>query len=125
MYCEIAMKAEEFDEKFDNGEEILSCLNIEKNMTLPYERTRSIAQTRKFLVDLAFNLKRIPKEVREMAKGCLRHYPDVSHIQEMCEKCPEIMDMKTTNSMIECFRWTGVDDAVKLGKKIKKERKKK
>ena len=83
-------------------------------MTLPYERTRSIAQTRKFLVDLAFNLKRIPKEVREMAKGCLRHYPDVSHIQEMCEKCPEIMDMKTTNSMIECFRWTGVDDAVKF-----------
>ena len=117
------MKAEEFDEKFDNGEEILNCLNIEKNMTLPYERTRSIAQTRKFLVDLAFNLKRIPKEVREMAKGCLRHYPDVSHIQEMCEKCPEIMDMQTTNSMIECFRWTGVDDAVKLGKKIKKERK--
>ena len=119
------MKAEDFDKKFDDGEDILSFLNIEKNMTLPYERTRSIAQTRKFLVDLAFNLKRIPKEVREMAKGCLRHYPDVSHIQEMCEKCPEIMDMKTTNSLIECFRWTGVDDAVKLSKKIKKERKKK
>jgi hypothetical protein len=119
------MKAEEFDENFDNGEDILICLNIGKNMTLPEERTRSIAQTRKFLVDLSFNLKRIPKEVREMAKGCLRHYPDVSHIQEMCEKCPEIMDMKTINSFIECLRWKGVDDGVRLGKKIKKERKKK
>jgi hypothetical protein len=32
------MKAEEFDEKFDNGEDILSCLNIGENMTLPQER---------------------------------------------------------------------------------------
>lgn len=119
------MKAEDFDNRFDGGEDILDCLNIGINMTLPQERTRSIAQTRKFLVDLAFNLKRIPKEVREMAKGCLRHYPNVVDIQEMCEKCPEIMDMETTISMIECLRWTGVDDGIRLGKKIKKERKKK
>ena len=30
MYCEIAMKAEDFDTKFDDGEEILNCLDIEK-----------------------------------------------------------------------------------------------
>ena len=29
------MKAEEFDEKFDNREDILSCLNIGETMTLP------------------------------------------------------------------------------------------
>lgn len=119
------MKAEEFDRKFDAGEKILDCLNIEVNMTLPQERTRSIAQTRKFLVDLAFNLKRIPKEVKEIAKACLRHYPNVSDIQELCDKCPEIMDMKAIGSLIECLSWKGVDDGVRLGKKIKKEREKK
>jgi len=91
-------------------------------MTLPNERARSIVQTRKFLVDLAFNLKRIPKEVRETAKGCLRHYPDVLSIKEMCEKCPEIMDIKDIGSLMECLSWNGVDDGVRLGKKIKKER---
>ena len=94
-------------------------------MTLPQERTRSIIKTRKFLADLAFNLKRIPKDVREMAKGCLRHYPTDLDIQEMCKNCSEIMDMQTFNSMVECLRWNGVDDSFKLVNKIKKERKKK
>jgi len=93
-------------------------------MTIPSERTRSIIQTRKFLFGLAYDFKKIPTEIREMAKSCLRHYPDVSSIQEICKKCPEIIDAKTVNSMIECLRWTGVDDAVILGNKIKKERKK-
>lgn len=94
-------------------------------MTIPSERTRSIIQTRKFLLGLAYDFKKIPTEIREMAKSCLRHYPDVSSIQEICKKCPEIIDAKTVNSMIECLRWTGLDDAVILGNKIKKERKKK
>lgn len=96
-----------------------------QTMTIPEERTRSIIQTRKFLLGLAYDFKKIPSEIREMAKSCLRHYPDVASIQEICKKCPEIIDVKTVNSMIECLGWTGVDDSVRLGKKIKKERKKK
>jgi hypothetical protein len=48
-------------------------------MTLPYERTRSVMNTRDFLLRLASpyggGLKRIPKDVRDEARRLLRHYP--------------------------------------------------
>lgn len=61
-------------------------------MTLPFERARAILQTRQFLIDIAFNKKRIPKEVKEMAKSCLRHFPTELDLKELSEKCPEIVN---------------------------------
>ncbi|HEY6437000.1 MAG TPA: BPSL0761 family protein [Ignavibacteriaceae bacterium] len=44
-------------------------------MTIPYERTRSVLSTEDFLKRLAFEVKKLPKEVREEARRLLRHYP--------------------------------------------------
>lgn len=50
-------------------------------MTLPYERARSIIFTRDFLAWLAEGggkkrrFKRVPGDIRKMARACLRHYP--------------------------------------------------
>lgn len=45
-------------------------------MTLPDERSRAIIRTEQFLNDIvARNFKRVPKEVREEAIHCLRHFP--------------------------------------------------
>ncbi len=46
-------------------------------MTLPHEEQNSLAQTEELLRDL-LRLPRIPKDVRQMAHLCLRHYPNVS-----------------------------------------------
>lgn len=50
-------------------------------MTLPYERTWAVVETRRFLTTLQFN-RRVPAAVREHARTLLRHYPtrnDVFH----------------------------------------------
>jgi hypothetical protein len=48
-------------------------------MTMPSERTRSVIATKKFLVAISSpyggGFKRIPREVRDMARRLLRHYP--------------------------------------------------
>lgn len=43
-------------------------------MTMPHERTRSIIQTRDFLVDLSDD-QTLPDAVRIEARRLLRHYP--------------------------------------------------
>lgn len=59
-------------------------------MTLPSERARAVYQTRNFLLDIAFNKKRMSKEMKEMAKSCLRHFPNNLDLQEISEKCPNL-----------------------------------
>ena len=46
-------------------------------MTLPYERTRAVNNTRDFLRSLidAKQTPRVPSDVRKQALGLLRHYP--------------------------------------------------
>lgn len=66
-------------------------------MTIPSERARSIIQTRQFLIDIAYNTKRIPKEVKELAKSCLRHYPMEYDVQELSSRCPDILETKDLN----------------------------
>ena len=63
-------------------------------MTLPCERYNAIKYTEKFLMDLCDPKKtpRVPKDVRNMARGCLRHYPGNYHLDVMSTKCPEIID---------------------------------
>lgn len=43
-------------------------------MTMPHERTRSVIQTRDFLVELSRDTS-LPERIRRDAKFLLRHYP--------------------------------------------------
>ena len=44
-------------------------------MTMPHERTRSVLQTRDFLLELARDTS-LPERVRDDARFLLRHYPN-------------------------------------------------
>jgi hypothetical protein len=48
-------------------------------MTLPYERTWAVVETRRFLAEVLAN-RRIPSSVREQARTLLRHYPNPSDV---------------------------------------------
>lgn len=52
-------------------------------MTIPYERTRSILETRDFLRELQDPrlTPRVPASVREHARALLRHYPSYADIE--------------------------------------------
>ena len=65
-------------------------------MTLPCERYNAIKYTEKFLMDLCDPKKtpRVPKEVRDMARGCLRHYPGQYHLDLMATKCPDVIETR-------------------------------
>ena len=57
-------------------------------MTLPYERTRSVNQTREFLLELINPQKtpRIPKTVRQQAYALLRHYPSAFDMETVSNR---------------------------------------
>ena len=63
-------------------------------MTLPCERYNAIKYTEKFLMDLCDPKKtpRVPKDVRNMARGCLRHYPRRYDLDLIATKCPEVIE---------------------------------
>lgn len=65
-------------------------------MTLPYERFRAVLITREFLLKLSspYNggYKKIPKEIREIARGLLRHYPHAYELHEAAKVAPQIFD---------------------------------
>jgi len=48
-------------------------------MTLPYERTWAVVETRRFLAEVLAN-RRVPSSVREQARTLLRHYPSASNV---------------------------------------------
>jgi hypothetical protein len=48
-------------------------------MTLPYERTWAVVETRRFLTEVLTN-RRVPVAVREQARTLLRHYPSPSDV---------------------------------------------
>lgn len=48
-------------------------------MTLPYERSRAVIETREFLTQLLGN-RRVPAPVRSEAKWLLRHYPSTNEV---------------------------------------------
>jgi hypothetical protein len=62
-------------------------------MTLPDERFRSIQRTEEFLQDLMNPQKtpRIPKEIRESARWCLRHYPSYYNLKELEKAAPHVV----------------------------------
>jgi hypothetical protein len=60
-------------------------------VTLPDERYRSIKMTECFLVSLC-NPKltpKVPKEIRERARSCLKHYPSSYDMDMVSEALPD------------------------------------
>jgi hypothetical protein len=60
-------------------------------MTLPDERYRSLVQTKKFLMELLspHMTPRVPKDIRQHARGLLRHWPDDYHLEMMTRDMPD------------------------------------
>lgn len=54
-------------------------------MTIPIEEYNSLCNTMKFLYELLDPSKtpKVPKEIRNKASMCLRHYPDIIKLSEM------------------------------------------
>ena len=52
-------------------------------MTMPYERTRALIETKQFLQELQDSklTPRVPAAVREIARKLLRHYPSYSEVE--------------------------------------------
>jgi hypothetical protein len=65
-------------------------------VTIPFERSRSIKQTKDFLVELCDSSKtpRVPKQVRESARFLLRHYPSEYEMRLAAEKAPDLFSEK-------------------------------
>ena len=60
-------------------------------MTLPDERYRAIVQTQKLLEDILWGkYKRVPNEITERVRGCLRHYPSVWDMNAASELAPHV-----------------------------------
>ena len=60
-------------------------------MTLPYERTWAVKNTREFLVELCVGeIKRIPKDVRARARWLLKHYPSPLDLSLAAKGSPDV-----------------------------------
>ena len=58
-------------------------------MTLPDERYRAVVQTQKFLVEI-LNTPRVPKAIKDRARGCLRHYPNEWEMKRAANGAPDV-----------------------------------
>jgi len=74
-------------------------------MTLPDERFRSIQKTEEFLESLLDPKKtpRVPKDIRQQARWCLRHYPNYHNMKELERAAPGVVQerMEDVNRMIK------------------------
>ena len=61
-------------------------------MTMPHERRSAVDRTRDFLSDLLDPKKtpRVPKQIREQAYRCLKHYPEEYWMGEAAIAAPGI-----------------------------------
>ena len=61
-------------------------------MTLPDERYRAVLYAEEFLRALADPsiTKRVPKELRQRARGILRHYPNAWEMNMAAEGAPQV-----------------------------------
>ena len=60
-------------------------------MTIPFERTRALIETKSFLLKLVDTkrLPRVPKSVRQHAEYLLRHYPSYENIELAHKALPD------------------------------------
>ena len=63
------------------------------HMTLPDERYRSLLWADRLLKDLCDPnaTPRVPKQIRQRARDCLRHWPDTYYIDRLAEEAPDIL----------------------------------
>lgn len=63
-------------------------------MTMPDERYRAIKQSKRLLEELCDPGKtpRVPSLVRDRARTLLRHFPSDYDLDNIAEKCPDLLD---------------------------------
>ena len=68
---------------------------------MPNERYNAIKRTEEFLKALMDpkQIPRVPKNVRDQAYFCLRHYPGNYDLDLLATKCPEVLE--TSNKLDE------------------------
>lgn len=68
-------------------------IRLAKEMTLPDERYRALRLAETLLLDLCNcrQTPRVPRAVRERARGILRHYPSQYHLKRLAEKSPDVI----------------------------------
>ena len=65
-------------------------------MTMPDERYRAVLYAEEFLRAISDPTitKRIPKEVRQRARGILRHYPSAWELDRVAIACPDVFQQR-------------------------------
>jgi hypothetical protein len=65
-------------------------------MTLPDERYRAIMYAKSLCEDLLYSDKtpRVPKHIRERARGVLRHFPDEYYLIMLAESRQDILERR-------------------------------
>jgi hypothetical protein len=73
-------------------------------MTLPDERYRAVQQTQRFLLRL-LTTPRVPKAVKDEARGLLRHYPSDYDMQQLERAAPHVVQqqMEPVHRMIAAY----------------------
>lgn len=59
-------------------------------MTIPTERYSALVRTKELLEDMMLDFE-LPKEYREKAYRCLKHYPGMYHLEILSDECPTVL----------------------------------
>lgn len=82
-------------------------------MTLPDERYRAVLYAEEFLRAIADpNItKRIPKEIRQRARGILRHYPSTWDLDNAARAAPDVFakQMEDVHRFFKRFEYSKVE----------------
>ena len=84
-------------------------------MTLPDERYRAVLYAEEFLRALANPTitKRVPKDLRQRARGILRHYPSTWEMQQAAEACPSVFAERMEDVTRLCLTKFGMESQKK------------
>lgn len=84
-------------------------------MTMPDERFRAVLYAEEFLRALSDPsiTKRVPKEIRQRARGILRHYPSTWDMQRAAEGAPDVFAerMEDVHRMMKRFEESKKNEA--------------
>lgn len=76
-------------------------------MTLPDERYRSIRITAQLLTDLcnSNSTPRVPREIRQRAAQCLRHFPGTYDLKQLESAAPHVVQerMEPLHRMVTAY----------------------
>jgi hypothetical protein len=74
-------------------------------MTMPDERFRAVVKTREFLLEI-LTTPRVPKNIKDGARWCLRHYPNEWEMRRVTEGHGETLfqiEMEPLYRMVKQF----------------------